>query len=552
MSRNRRSAIPVLSVVLGLLIAGCAPAAGPSTPRPGAPAETAAPAPEAKPRAPAPSPKPTVDQPRYGGVLTLGTSSDAGSLDPITEGTATFVNMMSPAYDGLLQYDPSDNEKIVPDLAERWELSGDGMAYTFYLRKDVKWHDGKQFTSADVKFSLENQPKYYPRKRDNLSPISAIETAGEYSVRAALKFPSASLPAMLALGNMSMVPKHIYDTRGGLKSDAVGTGPFKLKNYSAGIAMELVKNKEFFVAGRPYLDGISIFIIRDRGTFLAAFRTERIKMPVSINNFSSGEAKNLKNNAPQTIIQPFQALRTGVFFMNTTQKPWTDIRVRRAVFLAVDRQAALQAVGEGEGTLGGAIIAGQWAIPQDELQKQPGFRQPKDADLAEAKRLMAEAGHAGGFDARIMTRAGLSDYLKVSEFMTNQLSRIGVRATADPVETAVYAERLNRGTYETAGIVAGPEISDPDSAATYFVKGNRYLINDDRLFELFEKQSRTTDVAERKKVVLDMQYRVMEIAPYVLNLWFAAYIGHWPEVRNYKPGTGVYNNSKYQDVWLAK
>ncbi|MBI2910071.1 MAG: ABC transporter substrate-binding protein [Chloroflexi bacterium] len=553
-----KNAIVILLTVLGLLVPSCAPAApppaktsAPAAPTVSVPAAKPAPPVETKPGAPTPSPKPTADQPRYGGILTLGASADPPSLDPIREASGTLFNIF-PAYSGLLQYDPLDNEKIVPDLAERWERSGDGMSYTFYLRKDAKWHDGKPFTSADAAFSVDNQRKFSARKKDLLSAISGAEPAGEYAVKVSAKQPSASIAAWLAVGNMAMAPKHIYEAKGDMRKEVVGTGPFKLKGYSSGVSMELVKNEGYFVSGRPYLDGITAYVIRDRGTLLAAFRTGRIKMPVPYIYVTPGEAKIIEKNVPQAIVQPFKSLRFGMFAMKMTDKPWDDVRVRRAVFLATDRQAALKAIGEGEGTLGITNIAGQWALPEEELLKQPGFRQPKDADIAEAKRLLAEAGFAAGLETRILTRPGYGAALAVAEFMTAQLAKIGIRATVDVQESAAYLDRLDRGAYETITTFDGIDITDPDAAAQYSVKGNRYFITDEKLHELFDKQARTTDPVERKRLVLDLQHRVSEVAPYVLTLWFDNYIPRWPEVRNYKAGVGQHNNSKYQDVWLAK
>ncbi|MBI2906670.1 MAG: hypothetical protein HYX92_03320 [Chloroflexi bacterium] len=559
-----KNAMVILLTILGLLVVSCAPpqqpAAAPKAPpaatstsaAPTAPAAKPARSPEAKAGGPAPTPKPAADQPRYGGILTLGASADPPSLDPIREASGTLFNVL-PSYSGLLQYDPLDNEKVIPDLAERWELSGDGMAYTFHLRKDVKWHDGKPFSAADAAYSVDNQRRVNARKKDLLNAVAGAEAAGENAVKVATKRPfSASLPAWLAVGNMAMAPKHVYDAKGDLRSDVVGTGPFKLKSYSFGISLELVKNQGYFIPGRPYLDGIVVYIIKDRGTLIAAFRTSRIKMPVPYIFVTPTESSIIQKNVPQAVVQPFKSLRFGLFSMKTTDKPWNDVRLRRAVFLAADRQAALKAIGEGEGTLGVTNIAGQWAIPQEELLRQPGFRQPKDADIAEAKRLLAEAGFASGFETRITVRPGYGADLKLAEFMADQLSRIGIRATLDIQESAAWLDRLDRGAYETIVANDGIDITDPDSAASLSVKGNRWFITDEKLFDLFDRQGRTMDSAERKKLVLELQNRVSELAPYVINQWFSHYIAFWPEVRNYRAGVGQHNNSKYQDVWLAK
>ncbi|MDP2952689.1 MAG: ABC transporter substrate-binding protein, partial [Chloroflexota bacterium] len=249
-------------VILGLLLAACAPAASP-TPAPTKPAPTVAPA------APAPTaaPAPAAEKPRSGGILTSSFSGDPSSFDSHQERTVLNLAPVAPAYSLLVQNDPADNSKIIPDLAERWEVSPDGKVYTFYIRKGVKFHDGKPATSADVKANFDRiifPPKgVLSHRKDTLQSVEKLEAPDDYTVRFILKFPHAGFLQMVGNPYNSIFPKHVLEAKGDMKKDIVGTGPFKLKDFNRGVSFELVKNPDYFVPGRPYLDGITFYIIKD-------------------------------------------------------------------------------------------------------------------------------------------------------------------------------------------------------------------------------------------------------------------------------------------------
>ncbi|MBI2906023.1 MAG: ABC transporter substrate-binding protein [Chloroflexi bacterium] len=353
-----------LLTILGLLLASCAPAVQPtSTAKPAVPAAaptTAPPATVAGKPAPAPSPKPAAAQPSYGGALTMVTETDAPSLDPHQETPGAVISMVGPIYNGIVQADPMDTTKIVPDLAERWEVSADKLAYIFHLRKGVKFHDGASFTSGDAKYALErikNPPRGTKSPRqDYLKAISRIETPDDYTLRIIVSYPSASFLPMLANPWMLVVPKHIVEREGDMKRLAVGTGPFTFKTLTRGVSSRVVKNADYFIKGRPYLDEVVHYIVPDPFTRFAALRAGNVLLIRGTPGIPEAQAKVIETTMADKIVvqRGPHALNQGIG-LQTKRPPFTDIRVRQAIAYALDPERAIRLNVDGAGVVGGIL-----------------------------------------------------------------------------------------------------------------------------------------------------------------------------------------------------
>lgn len=499
------------------------------------------------------------DQPRSGGTLTMWTQGDPPNFD-LHQNSTFMVNWaMAPCYNQIVQFDPLDPSKIVPDLAERWEMAPDGKSYTFFLHKGVKFHDGKLLTSADVKVSLDRirePPSGVVSPRAGaFAAVEDIQTPDEFTVVIRLSRPNPSLLDNLAQGWMAIYPKHVLEKEGDMKKAVVGTGPFKLKRYTRGVSIELEKNPDYFVKGRPYLDGITLYIIPDFGTAYAAFRTKRL-LYMSFQQESTAHQAQAEL-AQRIVIQKVPALSMRpVLNFNTKRKPWDDIRVREAVSLALDRQAAIKVITDGEGTIGGFMPpGGKWALPPEELQKIPGYGPNKEADLQRAKQLLAEAGLPDGFKTTLLTRMG-SQFERVSVFLKNELAKIGIDGVLDVKETAAAYDILNNRSFDLAPWTTGTSLDDPDS-----IFGEHYICEAVRNYAqlclpevdaLYDKQSQALDPAERLRLVHEMERKALLGFGRLISHWRMNMLGHWPEVRNYKIHSSIYNNQRFQDVWIAK
>lgn len=499
------------------------------------------------------------EQPRRGGMLAMWMQADPPNFD-LHQNSTFLVNWpMTPCYNQLVQFDPMDPSQVIPDLAERWEMAPDGKSYTFFLHKGVKFHDGMPLTSADVKATLDwarEPPQGVVSPRAGaFAAVEEIQTPDEFTVVFRLSRPNPSLLDNLAQGWMAIYPKHVLEKEGDMKRTVVGTGPFKLKRYTRGVSIELEKNPDYFVKGRPYLDGITLYIIPDFGSAYAAFRTRRLLLMGFSQESTAHQAEAELSN--RVVIQrvPGFSMRP-VFNMDTTRAPWNDVRVREAVSLAIDRQAAIKMITDGEGRVGGFMPpGGQWALSIEELQKIPGYGPDKEADRERAKQLLAEAGHPNGFQTTLLTRMG-TQFERISVFLRGELAKIGIEARLDVKETAAAYEVLNTRTFEAAPWGTAVALDDPDA-----VFGEHYTCDAVRNYsqlcmpeidELFNKQSQTLDVEERKQLVQEMERKALMGFGRLVSHWRMTMLGHWPEVRDYKIHSSLYNNQRFQDVWLAK
>ncbi|MDP2954720.1 MAG: ABC transporter substrate-binding protein, partial [Chloroflexota bacterium] len=435
--------------------------------------------------------------------MNIATYTDAPSYDAHQETTIGTLLPVAPTYDGIVQYGPEDNTKVISDLAEKWEVSPDGLTYTFQFAKGVKWHDGKPFTAADAKFTLDRIRKppqgMSSVRRDNFVGIKDVDVVDDNTLRVTLKYPMASFVPLVAMGWNVVVPKHVVEPLGGKKistKEAIGTGPYVFKEYVRGVKVTLTKNPDYFVKGRPYVDGMDIFIITDPGATLAAIRTGQVHH-VSGVMLTPEEAGIVRKSSPEIKLIKAKSLLFPHFGVNAQRKPYNDVRVRKAIFLALDRQAANRILQNNEGEIGGPLSPGSYfALPQEELLKMPGYRQPKDQDIAEAKKLMAEAGYADGFDAEIKTW-GSKINSDLAVFLIDQMKAINIRMKMRYMETAAFYAAANNRDYEVYAWSMGVAIEDPDQmfAEHYITKAPRnygdYTIPG--FDELYVKQSQTMD-----------------------------------------------------------
>jgi len=288
------------------------------------------------------------DTPKYGGILNLMQREELPQGLSIHESsTIATVWPASPCFNNLVYFDPmkpvETPESIIGELAEKWSWQDGYRNLVFFLRKDVKWHDGQRFTSRDVKFTFDlvreasdaqGKLRLNPRK-DWYANVEAIEASEPYTVVFRLHRPQPSILMMLASGQSPIYPAHVplADQR----NRCVGTGPFKFKEWRRGEFVEYVKNPDYFVKGRPYLDGLRYVIISERGTRTAALQAGRLDV-AGPGETTKPIADQLKAAVPQMVITRVGSLTSPNLLVNHTRPPFNDLRVRRAVDLAIDRE----------------------------------------------------------------------------------------------------------------------------------------------------------------------------------------------------------------------
>jgi peptide/nickel transport system substrate-binding protein len=506
------------------------------------------------------------DKPRYGGILTWFDYGDPGRLDVHAESPLVVQQATAGIYSGLLHYDPDDPSKIAGDLAERWTVSPDGRTYTFHLRKGVRWHDGQPFSAADVKASFDRilNPEFKsPKCGAALKPmVAGVEVLDPGTVQFRLKFAAAPFVPVLASAWCRVAAKHVLEKFGDLdRPEAqIGTGPFRFKRYERGSLIEWERNKDYFIPGLPYLDGVRQYILTAGATQLAAAKTGRMMLWDTWPPMKKSQADELAR-ARGSEVQITQAAINSIWllYLNTQRPPFNEPDLRRAVFLALDRQELVAKTLEGAGVPCALLdpkLVGEFALPLEEVSRLPGCRQPKDQDLAEARRLV-EKHHPNGLDIEGSVRS-VGNYLDRAQLVLAQLRKVGIRGTLKSYESAAGYAVFGKGDF--ALITAQDRAMDtPDPESLFSViyashAGSNYgRYADPRVDELAERALRETASDKRKQLYWELQRHIFQSPMAAVPVaWVEGWFFVDKKVQGYKPALTTYDNNTFMKVWLRE
>ncbi len=503
------------------------------------------------------------ETPRRGGVLLAAIGADPPSLDPHQESTFANIQLVAPLYSTLLQFDPLKYPDIIGDAASEWKISPDGLTVTVKIRPGIKFHDGSALTSADVKATYDKIvfPPDGTRsvRKAHYSAVKAIEAPDASTVVFRLKHPSASFLANLASPWNVIFPKKYLDKDPNyFKTNVVGSGPFKFKSYTRGATFEGERNPDYFVKDRPYLDGYKFFISPETSVRAAALRSGRAY--IEFRGMPNSEVEAIKNQlGDKIVVQSAPTPGWWAVSLNNRIKPFTDVRVRKALTLAIDRYTMSRVLYPLTGLqgIGGLVRPGsEWAMSASELEKFPGFGRDIEKSRAEAKRLLAEAGYPNGLKFVMKNRNVKLPYQDFAVFHIQEWKKIGVEVDNRPLETATwFADGRDTGNFEAMVDPHVDFMDEPDLSLVDFITGNSAnwgRISDPEIDDLFERQARALDKAERKKLVNQLERVVLEKAYFVAGLWWTRNVVHWAKVKNWVTPPSHYSNQKLQDVWLAE
>ncbi|MBI2910442.1 MAG: ABC transporter substrate-binding protein [Chloroflexi bacterium] len=550
--------------VLALVLASCAPAATPAKPAstPGEPAKAAVTPTSvgAKSGTPAPTPKPAADAPRYSGVFTSSITGNPPSLDAHQESTTNLSVPLAAFYTNLVQADPLTGDKWVPGLAEKWSTSADGLTWIFDIRQGVKFHDGTPFSADDAVFNLKRLTDPPKGILSNMSfvlkpAVKSIEKQGN-QVRVSFNHPFAIMLDILGNNYCPMYSEKYLEKNNDMKTSVMGTGPFKFKNYTPGVGLEGVKNPDFWVKGRPYLDGFRFLILRDGSTRLSAFRTG--KLSITGRTFAAlvpNEMETVKKENAQIQFHRSPTIIGSWFFMNIRKPPFKDLRVRQAINLALDRQAAIKVLAQGYGVISKPFPVKPWGLTVEELTKKPGYGQAKDQEVAQAKKMMQEAGYPDGFELTILARQ-MWQSKDVAVFMTDQLAKIGIKAKVQTLEDAIFWDTGRKAGHEAMVYTPFWSFTDPQWMGRYWAPASalNFSGNDDdkELANMWSEQIKIVDVEKRRALIRRVEERLLDTLPGISVVWYDAFIGVRPEVKNFAPGMQDSVGNTLEEIWLAK
>jgi len=501
-----------------------------------------------------------------GGTLRIGHFDSPASMSILEESTAAVNRPMMGVFSNLVIYkqDTRQNspDTIVPELATGWTWSEDGTELTMPLRQNVKWHDGKPFTAADVKCTFDllqgtakEKLRINPRKSwyDNLAKVA---TNGDYEVTFHLKRAQGAFLAMLATGWSPIYPCHVPPAQ--MRLQPIGTGPFKFIEFKPNEIIKVARNADYWKPGRPYLDAIEYPIIKDVSTRLLAFIAGKTDV---YHGVTMPQLKDIKNQMPQAVCDLYLSNTPRNLLVNRQAAPFDKPELRRAMSLTIDRKAFIDILAEGQGAAGGLMHPppdGLWGMPAELLQKLPGYDPDVAKSRAEARKLMKELGYGPNNRLAItVTTRNLAPYRDPAVILIDQLREIYIDGVLDPIDTTQWYPTLLRKDYKVALNITETAVDDPDPALyeNYVCGAQRNYTGycNPEIDNLIDRQSAESEIDRRKRLVWDIERRLAgEDARPILFYTRAANCVR-PEVRGLTTmANSIYNQSRFDELWLGQ
>jgi peptide/nickel transport system substrate-binding protein len=505
----------------------------------------------------------------YGGHATVLSYAYPEVWDPHLGGNLAVTAAVSPLYNQVVEYNPLNPSEAIGDLAKSWEVRDEGLTYIFYLHDHVKWWDGHDLTAEDVAFSINRMIEPgKPRPRVGLlRPMTkAAEVLDRHTVKVTLNYPSPSFLQFLAVDYMKVVPRHVIEAGVDINvwENIVGSGPFKIKGTRRGESVTLEKNPNYFKKGRPYLDGLTIIAIVDKGTAAAAIKAGKILMTLP-GPLGVDDVLKLERDLKGKYTLYWQTVTNGQhFFPNVEREPWKDLRIIKALRLATDRQEIQQAFGAGKYSLGAPFPPDSWyGSSTEELLTLPGYRTPKAKDIAEAKALLKEAGYdpPAKLGKRVLTTPMASDLPDLAQLWAAQMRRnLGLDIEVKLVDGPTGVNAFTAGDFDLGVWGYGYNIPDPDDYvnAVYGPGARNYTRwKHPEFLKLLDQQSRELDRDKRRQILRQMEDLLLTAEdPYIPNRWLLWFYLVSDKVRTeagaFIPPDTVQTILKQEHWWLEK
>ena len=503
---------------------------------------------------------------KQGGTLRVTHRDNPPSASILEEATISTDMPFMGVFNNLIVFDPESPvnrlDRVVPDLATSWAWSDNDRTLTFQLHAGVKWHDGKPFSSADVKCTwdmltgkVNGKLRKNPRKTWWFN-VKDVETAGDTTVIFHLNDPQPSIMAMFAGGFSPVYPCHVPANE--MRTHPIGTGPFKFAEFKQNESIRVVRNPDYWKPGKPYLDAIEYTIIPNRSTMMLAMATGKFDMTFT-SELTPELTKNLQAQAPETqcVVQPTGT--QGNILVNRERPPFDNEQIRRAMVLSIDRKAFSDILSRGLYEVGGANLPppeGFWGWSKEFMETVPGYSADVEKSREEGRAIMRSLGY--GPDKMLplkVTTRNIPDYRDASVILIDHLKSIYIQAELEPLDSSVWYARLTRKDFAVGMNVQGTGIDDPD--VQFF---ENYLCGSERnytsycnpeLEKKFHQQSQMTDLDARRKLVweIDKTLQTDGARPVVFHqksgtCW-------WPRVHGLKLAKNtIYNHWRFEDVWL--
>ncbi len=506
---------------------------------------------------------------KSGGVLKAYLWDNPPSASIHEEATISTVFPFMPVFNNLVIFDQAKKEAgsdtIVPDLAKSWSWDESKTKITFKLEDGVKWHDGKPFTAADVKctFELVSGLKVSDDFRKNprkvwYHNIKAITANGDSEVTFELKAPQPSFLALLASGYSPLYACHV--SQRDMRTKPVGTGPFKFVEFKRNESVTLTRNPDYWKKGKPYLDGIEYRVIDNRSTRVLAFISGSIDLTF-VSDITVPLLADIKAQAPQAQCQFVPSNNTINMIVNASAPPFDNAQIRKAMALALDRQAFNTILSTGKSSIGTVMLPGpegKWGMPPDLLEKLPGYGPDPQKARAEARQIMEGLGYSAAkpLKVKVATR-NIPLYRDPAVIFIDQMKQIHIDGELEVVDTTIWHAKVQRKDYAVGLNTTGVGVDDPDVNLV-----ENYTCQSDRNYtgycnpdvdKLIFAQSSETNLEKRKQLIYEAERKIVEDVARPIILHNRAATCWQPAVKGVTTHeNSLYNSWRMENAWLDR
>jgi peptide/nickel transport system substrate-binding protein len=505
---------------------------------------------------------------KQGGILRMYTPDSPASMSIHEEATVFSQGPMMGVFNNLVMFDQhvkqNSLEAVVPDLATGWSWNEEGTQLTLPLRQEVKWHDGKPFTAADVKCTwdllIEQSSEKFrvnPRKT-TYKNLDRVTTNGDYEATFHLKRPQPAFLMFLAGGFAAVYPCHVPPAQ--MRQHPVGTGPFKFGEFKPNERITVSRNTDYWKPGLPYLDGIEYTVMRNPATATLAFVSGKLDMTFPY-QLTVQLLKDLQKQMPQAICElvPDGGINRHVL-VNRDVPPFDNLDLRRAMGLSLDRKAFIDILSEGQGDIGGVLQpppAGLWGMPPEILRELPGYDPDVQKNRAQARQLLQQHGY--GPDKRLKVKVTTRDlpfYRDPAVLLIDQLKEVYIDGELETVDTTAYFPKIRRKDF-AVGLNLQTSGPDPDPTFDIFYGCGSSLNWDgycnpevDRLIEQLSIEGKQE---RRKQLAWAIERKLAEDVARPIIFYSRGATCWQPYVKGLTlMVNSIYAGNRREDIWLDK
>ncbi|MBM3732101.1 MAG: ABC transporter substrate-binding protein [Acidimicrobiia bacterium] len=511
---------------------------------------------------------PSAEAQKRGGTLTYTYQPEATAMSTISTTAVPVALISTKIYESLLEYEGAGMTPK-PGLAESWTVSSDRLVYTFKLRAGVKWHDGKPFTSEDVKFSIEKVvTPNHSRGRTYFGNVATIETPDTHTVVFKLKAPVPYFLRAFQPSETPMMPKHGFADeelaadkirQAKIMQNPIGTGPFKLKEWKKGSHIILERNADYWKAGRPYLDQAVMRVLPDGAARAIAVEKGEVDL-APMNALPPAEIQRL-SKLPQLVASQEGSEGLGPIMwleVNLREKPLSDVKVRQAISLAIDRAKLVDVIWYGQGKPArGPVVSGNPTHFDKTLK-------PFEYSPAKANKLLDEAGYKRGADGvRFKLTQNFLPYgeewVRQAEYIKQELGKVGIQVETQSLDMGgwlkrVYTDWAYQFTSNFTHNYSDPTIGVQRAFISTNIKqgatfNNSMNYRNPRVDELFGLTARLEDGPERNKAWAEVQQIIRDELP-VIFLMEISFMNVWNKRVKGLISNGISMYTGWDQVWI--